>query len=694
MDPKEEKRLKKKKKEKKAKKKSKKREREREEEAVKNAMKTLDGSDIFDIIASNKDKKRKMDTNGEGEKKTKSKKKKRRKLETAEDEEGIPAADAAPVVERRRTRSMSDVTDAKGNPPISKFRIGDSLQSLLLAKGITHLFPIQSQTFDHVYDGKDIIGRARTGQGKTLAFSLPIIEKLRKKGRRTARGRTPVVIIMAPTRELAKQVGEDFDYCSPELSCICVYGGTGYGDQERAFWRGVDVVIGTPGRIIDHIDRGNLDLSAVEYFVLDEADRMLDMGFQEDMDKVFGAVKASGGSVAGGEQPLVRKIQTLLFSATIPSWVQKVANKYMAKDHVVVDLVEGKEEQASTDVTHYVCRCSWEVEKRGAMIYDLIRVYGSTGRCIVFTQTKKEANDLCVAKSLKFPCRAMHGDIPQASRESTLKAFRNGLFRVLVATDVAARGIHVKDIDLVVNCEPPYLGRTSSHRRADVDAYVHRSGRTGRAGRKGCCITLFTHRQEEILAKIEKGIGNKLVRIGPPQPAQLLKSVVDNTIEKMMSIPDGVIEHFAPLAAKLVREKATDRLNDSDDEGGDDDESMVELNEKKCAELLARCLAASTGYLQVSQLSGRSLLSSDSDFTTFAFHSRQSFTHTGKRLPASMGAAVEAVVAGEEEDAVADEADEVDEAGEADEAVAEVAGVAGGFTDPEFDNSRAGLIIN
>ena len=266
--------------------------------------------------------------------------------------------------------------------------------------------------------------------------------------------------------------------------------------------------------------------------MLDEADRMLDMGFQEDMDKVFSAVKA-------GEAD--RKLQTLLFSATVPSWVKSVANKYMADDRVTVDLVEGKKMQASVDVTHYKCRCSWETESRASMIYDLIRVHATSvvtgeARCIVFVQTKREANELIVAKNMKLQCRTMHGDIPQATRESTLKAFRDGKFSVLVATDVAARGIHIDNIDLVVNCEPPYLGRTSNNRRADVDTYVHRSGRTGRAGRKGCCITLFTHRQEHLLDNIEKKIGNTLKRIGPPQPSELLGSLVKGVTGKVMSV--------------------------------------------------------------------------------------------------------------------------------------------------------------
>ena len=230
--------------------------------------------DIMELLKKKEKKEKKKKKKKEKKEKKKKKKKKKRERDEEEvvEEKIEPVAKKAKKDEvptrRIRTRSMDAKEDKNGNPPLSKFRISSPLQSLLMAKGITHLFPIQSSTFDAIYDGKDVIGRARTGQGKTLAFSLPIIEKLRMMKRTKARGRSPAVIIMAPTRELAKQVGEDFDYCSPELECICVYGGTGYGDQTRAFYRGVDVVIGTPGRIIDHIERGSLDLSAVQYVVL------------------------------------------------------------------------------------------------------------------------------------------------------------------------------------------------------------------------------------------------------------------------------------------------------------------------------------------------------------------------------------------------------------------------------------------
>ena len=239
------------------------------------------------------------------------------------------------------------------------------------------------------------------------------------------------------------------------------------------------------------------------------------------------------------------------------------------------------------------------------MIYDLI---ASTARSVpavaasslrrlkrVMTCASRNRSNFNVARCMEHPA---------GHRESTLKAFRNGQFRVLVATDVAARGIHIQDIDLVINCEPPYLGRTSAHRRADVDTYVHRSGRTGRAGRKGCCITLFTHRQEAMLGMIEKGIGNKLIRIGPPQPAQLLASVVDNATGKMIGIPSDVVKHFVPHAEKLLRAHAVDMSDDSDDE------DEMSLDSKKCATLLARALASMTGYFSSNELSGRSLLSS------------------------------------------------------------------------------------
>jgi len=215
-------------------------------------------------------------------------------------------------------------------PDISEFRISQATQQVLRSRGYNVLFPIQANTYDHIYDGKDVIGRALTGSGKTLSFVLPVVERLQEqiKDARPAYGRLPSVICLSPTRELARQIAKDFDEIGKRLSTICIYGGSPYGPQEGALRRGVDVVVGTPGRVMDHIQRGTLRLSEVKYVILDEADEMLNIGFKDDVDEILSGAPEPG------------KRQTLLFSATIPPWVQSIANQHMRREETVtVDLV-------------------------------------------------------------------------------------------------------------------------------------------------------------------------------------------------------------------------------------------------------------------------------------------------------------------------------------------------------------------
>lgn len=242
-------------------------------------------------------------------------------------------------------------------------------------------------------------------------------------------------------------------------------------------------------------------------------------GFSEDVQKILDsipAMKAWKDATAGGSKKATagpKPVQTVLFSATVPTWVKDVAKAYMANPETV-DLVEGAV-SASVDVQHCILMCPWQL--RGQTIADLIRVYGgSEGRTIIFVETKKEADELAVhpAITTKVDVKAMHGDVAQSQRESTLAAFRKGTLRCIVATDVAARGLDIKGVDLVIQTQPP-CGNFSG--RADVDTYVHRSGRTGRAGAKGTCITLFTRAQEGIIKQIETATHNTFLRIGAPQ---------------------------------------------------------------------------------------------------------------------------------------------------------------------------------
>lgn len=451
---------------------------------------------------------------------------------------------------------------------VSRFRISVPLREKLKSKGIESLFPIQAMTFDMVLDGSDLVGRARTGQGKTLAFVLPILESLTngptKASKKTGYGRAPSVLVLLPTRELAKQVHEDFDVYGGAvgLTSCCLYGGAPYHAQEFKLKKGIDVVIGTPGRIKDHIERGNIDLSSLKFRVLDEADEMLRMGFVEDVELILGKVEDAN------------KVQTLLFSATLPSWVKHISTKFLKSDKKTTDLVGNEKMKASTNVRHIVLPCSSSA--RSQVIPDIIRCYSSGGRTIIFTETKESASQLA---DLLPGARALHGDIQQSQREVTLAGFRSGKFMTLVATNVAARGLDINDVQLIIQCEPP----------RDVEAYIHRSGRTGRAGNTGVAVMLYDPRKSSV-SKIERESGVKFEHISAPQPADIAKAAGVEAAETITQVSDSVIPAFKSAAEELLNNSGL-----------------------SAAELLAKALAKAVGYTEIKS---RSLLSSLEDHVT------------------------------------------------------------------------------
>lgn len=440
------------------------------------------------------------------------------------------AASSAPAAAATAT------TDA--NPPLSDYRISAATQANLTKRGITSLFPIQAMTFDKIYDGKDIMGRARTGMGKTLAFALPVIELLLANTKPMVRGRAPRVVCMAPTRELARQVASEFELTAPTLSTVCIYGGASYNSQNDAFRQGVDILVGTTGRVIDHIDRGNLRLHNCEFLILDEADTMLEMGFREDVQKVFTAMEKM--------KTVHLRCQILLFSATIPTWVTDVANKYMQKDREYVNLVKDSDNQASMDVQHIAIPCHWQ--GRPTLLANLLGMYAKkNSRTIIFAETKKDCNELAVHPEIKQDAQVLHGDIAQDQREVTMKSFREGKLRLLIATDVAARGLDM-NVDLVINSEPPRKPSGNT----DVETYVHRSGRTGRAGKKGICITLYTARQQDAIAYIEQKIGNKFVMRGPPDQDDVIKMSASKAVEELSEVDPSMVALFEETAQELL----------------------------------------------------------------------------------------------------------------------------------------------
>ncbi|KAG6512103.1 DEAD-box ATP-dependent RNA helicase 7-like [Zingiber officinale] len=426
---------------------------------------------------------------------------KKRKADDDE-EESNPVSDSTMS---KRPKMMEEGEEADLDDPnaLSKFRISNVLRQTLNSNGIKALFPIQAMTFDLILDGFDLVGRARTGQGKTLAFVLPMLESLTngmlKTSRKTGYGRSPSVLVLLPTRELAKQVHSDFEIYGRAvgLSSCCLYGGSPFRAQVMSIRAGVDIVVGTPGRVKDHIQRNTLDLKNLNFRVLDEADEMLKMGFVDDVELILRKVEDAS------------KVQTLLFSATLPDWVKKISARFLKKDKKTADLVGNQKMKASASVRHLVLPCSLSVRQK--LIPHIINSYSSGGRTIVFTETKRSAADL---GQLLPGARALHGDISQDKREFILAGFRAGRFLVLVATNVAARGLDINDVQLVIQSEPP----------RDVEDYIHRSGRTGRAGNTGVAILLYEPKGKYHISRIERDSGVKFEQISAPESAGIIES--------------------------------------------------------------------------------------------------------------------------------------------------------------------------
>ncbi|KAK4273350.1 hypothetical protein QN277_021770 [Acacia crassicarpa] len=430
----------------------------------------------------------------------------------------------------------SSAVDSGEELDISKLGLPPRLVESLQQRGITHLFPIQRAVLVPALQGRDLIARAKTGTGKTLAFGIPIIRGLTEDEQRTSQrrsGRLPQVLVLAPTRELAKQVEKEIKESAPYLSTVCVYGGVSYVTQQNALSRGVDVVVGTPGRIIDLINGNSLKLSEVKYLVLDEADQMLAVGFEEDVEIIL--------------QKLPSERQSMLFSATMPSWVNKLARKYL-DNPLTIDLVGEKEEKLAEGIKLYAISAT--ATSKRTMLSDLITVYAKGGKTIVFTQTKRDADEVSLALTNSIPSEALHGDISQHQRERTLNGFRQGKFTVLVATDVAARGLDIPNVDLVIHYELPN----------DPETFVHRSGRTGRAGKEGTALLMYTSSQRRTVRSLERDVGCKLEFITPPAINDVLESSADQVVATLNRVHPESVAFFTPTAQKLIEEQGTSAL--------------------------------------------------------------------------------------------------------------------------------------
>jgi ATP-dependent RNA helicase RhlE len=358
--------------------------------------------------------------------------------------------------------------------------------------GYTHPTPIQQQAIPLALAGRDLIGLAQTGTGKTAGFTLPIIHNLLTAPLASSDGKPAHrvrVLVLTPTRELAAQVEESFRKYAKyaELRVVPVYGGVGLEPQSRELRRGVDVVIATPGRLIDHIDRGNVTFDDLEVLVLDEADRMLDMGFAPQINRIV------------DEIPKYR--QTLLFSATMPAEVEALARKYLRKP-VVVQV--GRRSEAASTVTHAVYPVPRE--RKSQLLIELLRK-PEMDSVLVFTRTKHGADR--VVRHLDdegITASAMHADKSQGERTRALEDFKAGKIRVLVATDIAQRGLDVSGISHVINYDVPQ----------QPEDYVHRIGRTGRAAATGDAFTFMSPDEISMVRAIERTIGQQIPRISVP----------------------------------------------------------------------------------------------------------------------------------------------------------------------------------
>ncbi|KAI4349842.1 hypothetical protein L6164_010391 [Bauhinia variegata] len=418
---------------------------------------------------------------------------------------------------------------------ISNLSLPQRLVDALNKRGITHLFPIQRAVLVPALEGRDLIARAKTGTGKTLAFGIPIIKRLSEDERSSQRrsGRLPKVLVLAPTRELAKQVEKEIKESAPYLNTVCVYGGVSYVTQQSALSRGVDVVVGTPGRIIDLINGNSLKLSEVEFLVLDEADQMLAVGFEEDVEVIL--------------QKLPSERQSMLFSATMPGWVKKLARKYL-DNPLTIDLVGEKEEKLAEGIKIYALSAT--TSSKRTILSDLITVYAKGGKTIVFTQTKRDADEVSLALTNSLASEALHGDISQHQRERTLNGFRQGKFTVLVATDVAARGLDIPNVDLVIHYELPN----------DPETFVHRSGRTGRAGKEGSAILMYTSSQRRTVRSLERDVGCKFEFITPPSINEVLEASAQHVVATLNRVHPESLEFFTATAQKLVEEQGATAL--------------------------------------------------------------------------------------------------------------------------------------
>ena len=385
----------------------------------------------------------------------------------------------------------SDDATPTPTPAFRDLGLSDALLRALERQGYTTPTPIQAQAIPHLLDNRDVLGVAQTGTGKTAAFALPMLDLL-DDGKGPPNPRCPRALVLTPTRELASQIGDSFRAYGEHtpITGTVIFGGVGQNPQVQAMRRGVDVLVATPGRLLDLMGQGEIDLSEIEFFVLDEADRMLDMGFLRDVRRIVDALPG--------------RRQSLLFSATMPDDIVRLAQKLLYKPVRV-------EVSPPSSTVEKIKQSVWFVEKadKRRLLTDILKDE-TIERVLVFSRTKHGANRVVRhLESRGISAAALHGNKSQGARERALEGFRKGAVRALVATDIAARGLDVPGITHVINFDLPNIS----------ESYVHRIGRTARAGREGVAISFCDQEERAYLRDIEKLIKLKLEFAGKIEPS-------------------------------------------------------------------------------------------------------------------------------------------------------------------------------
>ena len=422
-----------------------------------------------------------------------------------------------------QTEAEAPSEEAQAAPTFADLGLDGPVLKVLSDVGYETPSAIQAATIPTLLEGRDVVGLAQTGTGKTAAFALPILSQL------DVDQKTPQALVLAPTRELALQVCEAFEKYAARMRGVHVlpiYGGQGYGVQLSALRRGVHIVVGTPGRIMDHLSKGTLDLSELKFLVLDEADEMLKMGFAEDVETIL------------ADTPDTK--QVALFSATMPSQIRRISKKYLNDPAEIT--VKTKTTTSSTITQRYLIV---SYAQKVDALTRILEVENFEGM-IIFVRTKNETEGL--AEKLRargYSAAAINGDVAQVQRERTVNQLKSGKLDILVATDVAARGLDVGRISHVVNFDIP----------TDTESYVHRIGRTGRAGRTGDAISFITPRERYLLGQIEKATKQELTQMQLPSVDDVNTTRLtrfDDAISEALTQTDRV-EKFRDIIEHYVR---------------------------------------------------------------------------------------------------------------------------------------------